>query len=70
MIAWRSSVWYLPTLMQVAEPEDGPKLMRNPFSQSAQALSYNPILFFNEFVRNLAPNFQSIHLPMTIALTS
>jgi hypothetical protein len=48
-------VWYLPTLMQVAEPEDGPKLMRNPFSQSAQALSYNPILFFNEFVRNLAP---------------
>jgi len=48
-------VWYLPTLMQVAEPEDAPRFFHNPFSQSSQALSYNRILFFHEFSRNLAP---------------
>jgi len=48
-------LWYIPTLTQVAEPEDAPKLLHNPFSQSKQASWYNRMEFFHEFSRNLAP---------------
>ena len=48
-------VWYMPVLVNAADPEEAHRFLHDPFSQSKDAYTYNRVEYLDKFSINLAP---------------